>query len=62
MDDRAAECVGADDLAAALERAAGAAGFGLEADSSRNWFSTRPALSVRIERLRNRAVTESSLE
>ncbi|MWV39430.1 M48 family metalloprotease [Natrialba sp. INN-245] len=61
-DDRAVERVGADDLAAAFERAADAAGFDLEADSGRNWFSTSPALSVRIERLRNRAVTESSLE
>lgn len=52
-DDRAAEAVGADELADAFERACDAAGFDLEDAGGRRWLSTTPSMAARIERLRN---------
>ncbi|MEY7848319.1 peptidase [Natrarchaeobius sp. A-rgal3] len=61
-DDRAAERVGAEGLATAFERAADAAGFDLEGNPGRNWLSTAPAFSTRIERLRARSEAASDRE
>ncbi|ELZ03827.1 hypothetical protein [Natrialba aegyptia] len=56
-DDRAADTVGATELAAAFERVAVEGGITVTETPSRNWFSSTPSLSARIERLRAQAGT-----
>ncbi|ELZ02011.1 peptidase [Natrialba asiatica DSM 12278] len=56
-DDRAAETVGAAELANAFERVAVEGGVTVKETPSRNWFSSSPSLSARIERLRAEAGT-----
>ncbi|WP_124178049.1 peptidase [Natrarchaeobius halalkaliphilus] len=51
-DARAAQRIGADELADAFERAAEAAGFDLAETPGRNWLATNPPLQTRIDRLR----------
>lgn len=56
-DDRAADTVGAAELAAAFEGVAVEGGITVKETPSRNWFSSTPSLSARIERLRAEAGT-----
>ncbi|NGM69358.1 peptidase [Natronolimnobius sp. AArcel1] len=53
-DARAADRIGATELADAFEQIADAAGLDLGDPDDRNWLSTRPPLAARIARLRER--------